>query len=111
MGCFDDYLDFAPRANTIRGNGITTFILHVAQYITFNQTKKITAKLIAEARLKSLYSKLGFKVTKDFSTSNNFEKDRKRFNYESGKSKEFQGKKGFHCYLTIPRRVTILHEN
>ena len=38
MGFFDDYLDDAPCAKTMRGNGITTFILHVAQCTTFNQT-------------------------------------------------------------------------
>ena len=32
MGCFDDYLDAAPRAKTMRGNGITTFILHLPQH-------------------------------------------------------------------------------
>ena len=36
MGCFDNYSDAAPHAKTMRGNGITTFILHVAQCITFN---------------------------------------------------------------------------
>ena len=36
MGCFDNYLDAAPHAKTMRGNGITTFILHVAQCITFD---------------------------------------------------------------------------
>ena len=30
MGCFGDYSDAAPRAKTMRGNGITTFLLHVA---------------------------------------------------------------------------------
>ena len=30
MGHFDDYLDAAPRAKSMRGNGITTFILRVA---------------------------------------------------------------------------------
>ena len=29
MGCFDDYLDAAPCARTMRRNGINTFILHV----------------------------------------------------------------------------------
>ena len=112
MGCFDDYLDAAPRAKTMRGNGITIFLLQVALCITFNQTKFVTAKLIAKARLKSLYSRLGFKVIKDFATSNNFEKARKQFHYESGKSKAFQKKTiCFQCYLTIPRGVTILHEN
>ena len=36
MGCFDDYSDAAPSAKTMRGNGITNFILHVSQCITFN---------------------------------------------------------------------------
>ena len=37
MVCFDDYLDAAPRAKTMRGNGITTFILHLPQHINFKQ--------------------------------------------------------------------------
>ena len=36
IGCFDDYYDAAPRAKTMRGNSITTFLLHVAQCITFD---------------------------------------------------------------------------
>ena len=36
MVLFGDYLDAAPRAKTMRGNGINTFLLHVAQCITFN---------------------------------------------------------------------------
>ena len=55
MGCFGYYSDAAPHAKTMRGNGITTFILYVAQCITFNQTQFVTATLIAEARLNSLY--------------------------------------------------------
>ena len=55
MGCFDDYLDAAPHAKTIRVNGITNFLLHFAQCITFNQTKFVIATLISEACLKSLY--------------------------------------------------------
>ena len=56
MGCFDDYSDAAPRARTMRGNGITTFILHVAQCITFCKKNKIvTATLIVKALLKSFY--------------------------------------------------------
>ena len=46
MGCFDDYSDAAPRDKNMRGNGITTFILHVAQCITFNQTIVFTETLI-----------------------------------------------------------------
>ena len=46
MGCFDDYLDAAPHAKKMRGNGITTFILHVAQCITFNQTMFLQQHLL-----------------------------------------------------------------
>ena len=66
MGCFDDYLDAAPCAKTITGDGINTFLLHVAQCITFCQTNFFTETLIAEELLKSFYSRLGFKVIKDF---------------------------------------------
>ena len=51
-GCFYDYSGAAPRAKTMRGGGITTFILHVAQCIIFNQTKFGTVTLIVEAPLK-----------------------------------------------------------
>ena len=47
-------------------NSITTFLLNISQCITFNQTKFVIATLIAKARLKSLYLRLGFKVIKDF---------------------------------------------
>ena len=49
MGCFGDYSDAAPRAKNMRGNGITTFILRVAQCITFRQTNIVTETLIAGA--------------------------------------------------------------
>ena len=81
VGCFGDYLDDAPRAKIFRGNGITTFLFHVAQCITFHQTKFVTATHIAEASLKSLYSRLGFKVIQDFSQSLNFEKACNQFQY------------------------------
>ena len=45
MGCFDDYSDVGPRAKTMRGNGITTFPLHLAQCITFNQTSLLQQHL------------------------------------------------------------------
>ena len=89
MGFFDDYSCAAPRAKTIRGNGITNFLLHVSQCITFTQ-KQFTATLIAEASLKSLYSRISFKVIKYFSAYPNFEKSRKQFHYESGKYKALQ---------------------
>ena len=78
MGWFDDYLDAAPRAITMRVTGITTFLLHVVQCITFNQTKFDSATLIAEALLKSIFSMLRFKVIKDFARSPNFKKAHKR---------------------------------
>ena len=37
MGLFYDYSDAAPRAKTMRVNGITTFILHVSQCIIFRK--------------------------------------------------------------------------
>ena len=46
MGCFDDYLNAAPRSKTIKGNGITTFLLKFSQCINLNQTKFVTATLM-----------------------------------------------------------------
>ena len=104
-----DYLDVAPHAKAMRVNGITTFIFHVSQFITFRQTKFVTATLIAEASLKSFYSRLGFKVIKDFANSHNFEEARKQFHYESGKSKAFKKQKiGIQCYVNLSRRVAII---
>ena len=112
MGCFDDYSDAAPNAKTTRGTGITNFLLHVSQCIIFNQTKFVTATIIAEYRLKSLYSRLCFKVIKDFAKSPNFEESSERFHYETEKSKKLHKQTiGLQFYITIPRRVTILHDN
>ena len=112
MSCFDYYSEATPRAKTRGGNGITIFLLHVAQCITFNQTIFVAATLIYEARLKALYSRLGFKVIKDFATSPNFKEARKRFHYKSGKSKSLQKQKiGLQYYITIPRSVADLHDN
>ena len=55
MGCFDDYSDAAPPAKKMRGDSITTFLLHFAQCITFNETKFVIETLISKASLKSLY--------------------------------------------------------
>ena len=72
----------------------------------------VTTTLIAEARLESLYSRLGFKVINDFATSTNLEKACKQFHYESGKSKALQKQTiGLQCHLTIPLCVTIIHDN
>ena len=49
MDCFGDYLDASPRAKTMRGKNITTFLLHVSQCITFHQTNIVTETLNAKA--------------------------------------------------------------
>ena len=79
MVWFDEYLDADPRAKNMGGNGITTFLLHVAQCISFCQTKFVTETLISEAYCKSVYPILGFKVIKDSATSPHFEKACKWF--------------------------------
>ena len=62
--------------------------------------------------MKWLYSRLGFKVIKNFAASSNFKEARKQFHYESVKSKELHKQTiGLQFYQTIPQRVTILHEN
>ena len=112
MGSLDDYSDAAPKGKSSRGFGIITFIFHVVQCIIFNKTNRVKTTLISKAQLKSFYSRLGFKVIKDFATSPNFEEARKRFHYKSGKSKEYQKKTiGLQCLQTIPRRVTSLRDN
>ena len=72
MVFFEDYSDAAPHAKTMRGNGINNFILNFYQFITFNQTTFVTSALTNEARLKLLYSRLGFNVIKEFATSPKF---------------------------------------
>ena len=47
----DDYLDAAPKGKSIRGYGITTFLLHFAQCIIFNQTNRVKTTLISDASL------------------------------------------------------------
>ena len=54
MVSFDNYLDTAPSTKTMRGTGITNFLLHVNKFITFNKLKIVTATLIVEAVVKSL---------------------------------------------------------
>ena len=110
MGSLDDYSDAAPQGKSMSVNGITTFLLHVAQCITFNQINRVKTILIANASPKSYCSSLGFKGIKDFSNYPNFEESCKRFHYELGKSKADQKKTIVLQFLqTIPRRVTFLN--
>ena len=50
MGFLDDYSDADPNHKSIRGNGITTFILHVAQCIISNQTNHVKKYLLSMHR-------------------------------------------------------------
>ena len=110
MGFLDDYYDADPNHKSIRGNSITTFLLHVSQCIIFNQTNRVKTILISDASLKSFYSRLGFKVIKDLVTSTGFEEACRRFYYETGNYKADHKKTiGLQCLHTIPRRVTFLH--
>ena len=72
MGFLDYYSDADTNHKSIRENGITTFLFHVAQCILFCLTNCVKKILIANASLKSFYSRLGFTVIKDFATSTTF---------------------------------------
>ena len=112
MGFPDDYSNADPNHKSIRGNGITTFIFHVAQCNIFNLTNQVKTILIANVSLKTFYSRLGFSVIKYFATSTNFEAARRRFHYDTGKSKEYEIRTiGLHCLYTIPQRVKFLHDD
>ena len=109
---FDWELYIGPRSKTMRVNCITTFLFHVVQCIILNQTYFFTATLISKAWLKSLYSRLGFKVIKIFVNCPNFEEDHKQFHNDSGKSKAVQKNNiDLQCLQTIPRRFTFIHDN
>ena len=104
MGFLDDYSDSGPNHKSIRVNGITTFLFHVAKCILFCLTNCVKTILIANASLKSFYSRLGFTVIKKFVTSTTFEASSSRFHYEKGKSKAEQKQTiGLQCLYTIPR--------
>ena len=92
MVSLDDYSDTAPKSKSIVGNGIATFLLHVAQCIIFNKTNRVKTVLISDASLTSFYSRLGFKVIEDFATSTNVEEARRRFHYETRIFKAYQKK-------------------
>ena len=80
--CYYSYAD--PNHKSIKENGITTFIFHVAQCIIFNKKKHVKTIIIANVSLKTFYSRLGFSVIKDFVTSTTFEAARRKFHYETG---------------------------
>ena len=108
----DYYSDADPNHKSIRGNGITTFLFHVAQCIILNLTNHVKTILIANVSLKKFYSRLGLSVIKYLETSTTFEAARRRFNYDTGKSKEDETKTiGLQCLYTIPRRVTFIHDD
>ena len=112
MGFLDDYSDADPNHKIIRRNGITTFLFHAAQFIIFNITNHVKTIVIANVSLKKFYSRLGFSVIKDFATSTPFESARRRFHYDTGKSKEDEIKTiGLHCLYTTPQSVTFLHND
>ena len=60
MGFLDYYFVSDPDHKNIRGNGITTFLFHVAQCIIFNLTNHVKTILIVNVSLKTFYSRLGF---------------------------------------------------
>ena len=60
MGFLDYYLGADSNNKSIRVNGITTFLLHVAQCIIFNQTNRVKTILISDASLKSFLFKVRF---------------------------------------------------
>ena len=97
-GLLDDSSGADPNHKSMRGNGITTFLLNVAQCIIFNQTNRVKTILIADASLKSFYSRLDFNVINDFATSTNFKEARSRFQYDKEKSKAEQEK---NYWLTV----------
>ena len=107
MSFLDDYSDADPNHKRIRGNGITTFLLHVAQCIIPKKKNRVKTILIADASLKSFYSRLGFKVIKYFATSTSFEEACSRLHYEKGKSKAEQKKLLVYSVYT-PSHV-VLH--
>ena len=55
MGFLDDYSDADPNHKSIIGNGITTFLFHVAQYIIFCLKNCVKIILISNASLKTFY--------------------------------------------------------
>ena len=63
MGCFDDYSDATPCAKKMRGMVLLPFFSNLIN-VSLSIFVFVTAALISEISLKSLYSRLGFKVIK-----------------------------------------------
>eukprot|EP00978_Attheya_sp_CCMP212_P047473 scaffold421387_cov78-Attheya_sp.AAC.1 len=87
-GCLDYYSDAASNGKTIRGLGLATLSLHVAQCLAFQQTEHITK-------------------IKDFKTDTKFKEARERFHYKNDADE--QKIVPFSCLQTIPRRVSRLY--
>ena len=112
MGFLDYYSSAYPNHKSIRGNGITTFLLHVAQCIIFNLTNHVKTIIIANVSLKTFYSRLGFKV---------FLKilwlliilNRLAANLIMRKEnlKHIRKNIGLQCLHTIQQRVTFIHDD
>ena len=111
MGFLGDYPDADPNHKSIRLNGITTFLLHVAHCIIFDQTKRVKTILIDNASLKSFYSRLGFKVIKDFENLLILKRLASDFIMSQENLKQIRKKIVLQCLQTIPRRVIFLHDN
>ena len=60
MGFLGDYLDAAPKGKINRGNGITTFLLHVAQCIIFNTKITLKQHLLPMHRCSHFFLKVRF---------------------------------------------------
>ena len=61
MGFLDDYSDADPNHKSIRGNGITTFLFHVAQCIIFNLTNQVKKIHWMLKKIKNWQDKIGRK--------------------------------------------------
>ena len=103
MGFLYEYSDADTNHKSIRGNGITTFIFHIAQCIIFCLTNCVKTILIANVSLNLFYSRLCFTVIKDFATSATFEAACRQFHYKEGKCRSEQKQTiGLQCLYTIP---------
>ena len=107
MGFLDDYSDADPNHKSIRGNGINTYLFHVAQCNIFNLTTQVKKILIANVSLKTFYSSFGFFVIKKFATSTNFEAACSQFHYETENLK--QTRKNLLAYSVYKPSHGVLH--